>query len=30
MMKEPPPPPTQIVVVANWAEEVKRLVPTRQ
>jgi Tol biopolymer transport system component len=28
MMKQPAPPPTQIVVVANWAEEVKRLVPS--
>jgi Tol biopolymer transport system component len=27
MMKEPAPPPTQIVVISNWVEEVKRLVP---
>jgi Tol biopolymer transport system component len=28
MMKEPAPPPTQIVIIDNWVEEVKRLVPT--
>jgi len=27
MMKEPDPPPTQVVVISNWIEEVKRLLP---
>ena len=30
MMKEPAPPPTQIVIVTNWAEELKRLMRARQ
>ena len=29
MMKEDPPPPTQIIVIANWAEELARLTGQR-
>jgi hypothetical protein len=30
MMKEPAPPPTHIVVIDNWSEEMKRMVPARK